>query len=78
LLDAGIDEVSTLNTQHLASLNDVVEQITGTRQHERVPDEVVRSAESAPARAERRSGGTEEPRTGDPARATMDGGAGLG
>ncbi|MFD9606190.1 DUF4118 domain-containing protein [Streptomyces sp. NPDC059970] len=45
LLDAGIDVVTTLNIQHLESLNDVVEQITGVKQHERIPDEVVRRAE---------------------------------
>jgi two-component system, OmpR family, sensor histidine kinase KdpD len=45
LLDAGIDVISTLNIQHLASLNDVVEQITGVKQHETVPDAVVRAAE---------------------------------
>ncbi|MFD0688931.1 sensor histidine kinase [Actinomadura fibrosa] len=45
LLDAGIDVVSTLNVQHLESLNDVVERITGTVQRETVPDEVVRRAE---------------------------------
>ncbi|WP_207222652.1 sensor histidine kinase [Herbihabitans rhizosphaerae] len=45
LLDAGIDVLSTVNIQHLESLNDVVERITGARQHETVPDEVVRRAE---------------------------------
>ncbi|XVQ85378.1 DUF4118 domain-containing protein [Microbispora siamensis] len=45
LLDAGIDVVTTLNIQHLESLNDVVEQITGVRQHETIPDEVVRRAD---------------------------------
>src|SRR4051794_2015748 len=45
LLDAGIDVISTLNVQHLESLNDVVEQITGVPQHETVPDAVVRAAE---------------------------------
>jgi two-component system, OmpR family, sensor histidine kinase KdpD len=45
LLDAGIDVISTLNIQHLASLNDVVQQITGTRQAETVPDAVVRAAD---------------------------------
>ncbi len=45
LLDAGIDVVSTLNIQHLESLNDVVERITGLKQHETVPDAVVRQAE---------------------------------
>lgn len=45
LLDAGIDVVSTVNVQHLESLNDVVEQITGIVQRETVPDWVVRSAD---------------------------------
>ena len=45
LLDAGIDVISTVNVQHLESLNDVVERITGVRQRETVPDEVVRRAE---------------------------------
>ncbi|MDH6678538.1 two-component system sensor histidine kinase KdpD [Rhodococcus sp. LBL1] len=44
LLDAGIDVLSTLNVQHLESLNDVVQQITGIVQQETVPDEVVRAA----------------------------------
>ncbi|MGQ0576030.1 MAG: DUF4118 domain-containing protein [Pseudonocardia sp.] len=45
LLDAGITVLSTVNVQHLESLNDVVERITGVRQQETVPDEVVRRAE---------------------------------
>jgi two-component system, OmpR family, sensor histidine kinase KdpD len=45
LLDAGIDVLTTLNVQHLESLNDVVERITGVRQQETVPDAVVRRAE---------------------------------
>jgi two-component system, OmpR family, sensor histidine kinase KdpD len=45
LLDAGITVLSTLNIQHLESLNDVVEQITGITQRETVPDQVVRQAE---------------------------------
>ncbi|WP_319669873.1 universal stress protein [Streptomyces sp. ME18-1-4] len=45
LLDAGIDVISTVNIQHLESLNDVVEEITGIRQRETVPDEVVRRAD---------------------------------
>ena len=45
LLDAGIDVLTTLNVQHLESVNDVVERITGIRQQETVPDEVVRGAE---------------------------------
>lgn len=44
LLDAGIDVITAVNVQHLASLNDVVENITGVPQHETVPDEVVRRA----------------------------------
>ena len=45
LLDAGIDVISTVNIQHLESLNDVVEQITGVTQRETIPDHVVRGAE---------------------------------
>ena len=45
LLDAGIDVISTVNIQHLESLNDVVEAITGVKQHETVPDDVVRGAD---------------------------------
>ncbi|OBK18607.1 sensor histidine kinase [Mycobacterium asiaticum] len=44
LLDAGIDVISTVNVQHLESLNDVVAQITGIEQQETVPDSVVRQA----------------------------------
>jgi two-component system, OmpR family, sensor histidine kinase KdpD len=45
ILDAGIDVVSTLNMQHLESVNDVVERITGVKQHETIPDAIVRAAE---------------------------------
>jgi two-component system, OmpR family, sensor histidine kinase KdpD len=45
LLDAGIEVVTTVNIQHLESLNDVVEKITGVPQRETVPDEVVRGAD---------------------------------
>ncbi|MDN3027239.1 sensor histidine kinase KdpD [Streptomyces sp. S.PB5] len=45
LLAAGIDVVSTVNIQHLESLGDVVESITGVRQQETVPDEMVRRAD---------------------------------
>jgi two-component system, OmpR family, sensor histidine kinase KdpD len=45
LLDAGIDVVSNVNIQHLESLNDVVEKITGVPQRETVPDAVVRAAD---------------------------------
>ncbi|MDN4174955.1 sensor histidine kinase KdpD [Nocardioides sp. SOB77] len=42
---AGIEVVTTVNIQHLESLNDVTEAITGVRQRETVPDSVVRSAD---------------------------------
>ncbi|WP_245885556.1 DUF4118 domain-containing protein [Xylanimonas oleitrophica] len=45
LLDAGIDVVTTVNVQHLASLTDDVEAVTGVRQRETVPDQVVRDAD---------------------------------
>jgi two-component system, OmpR family, sensor histidine kinase KdpD len=45
LLEAGIDVITTLNVQHLESLNDVVEKITGVPQRETVPDAVVRAAD---------------------------------
>ncbi|MGA4843435.1 ATP-binding protein [Streptomyces sp. G45] len=45
LLTAGIDVVTTLNIQHLESLNDVVEKITKVPQTETVPDDVVRRAQ---------------------------------
>jgi two-component system sensor histidine kinase KdpD len=46
LLAAGIDVITTVNIQHLESLNDVVASITGIRQRETVPDEVVRAADT--------------------------------
>ena len=45
LLAAGIDVISTVNIQHLESLNDAVEDITGIVQQETVPDAVVRAAD---------------------------------
>ncbi len=45
ILDAGIDVITTVNIQHLESLNDVVQQITGIPQRETIPDEVVRRAD---------------------------------
>src|SRR6266699_141738 len=45
LLDAGIDVISAVNIQHLESLNDVVEKITGVPQRETIPDAVVRAAD---------------------------------
>src|ERR1700741_1890739 len=44
LLDAGITVISTVNIQHLESLNDVVAQITGIEQQEKIPDSIVRQA----------------------------------
>ncbi len=40
LLDAGIDVLTTVNVQHLESLNDIVGQITGIRVWETIPDTV--------------------------------------
>jgi two-component system sensor histidine kinase KdpD len=45
LLGAGIDVISTVNIQHLESIADAVEQITGVRIGERVPDWVLRKAD---------------------------------
>lgn len=45
ILDAGIDVISTVNVQHLESLNDVVARITGVIQRETIPDDVVRQAD---------------------------------
>ncbi|HUJ07550.1 MAG TPA: DUF4118 domain-containing protein [Streptosporangiaceae bacterium] len=45
LLAAGIDVITTVNIQHLESLNDVVYKITGVPQRETVPDAVVRAAD---------------------------------
>ncbi|WP_375385000.1 ATP-binding protein [uncultured Microbacterium sp.] len=45
LLDAGIHVISTVNIQHIESLNDVVEQITGVPQRETIPDQILRGAD---------------------------------
>src|SRR3954452_6859069 len=45
LLEAGLTVVTTVNIQHLESINDVVQQITGVPQRETVPDEIARRAE---------------------------------
>jgi two-component system sensor histidine kinase KdpD len=45
LLGAGIDVITTVNIQHLESIADAVEQITGVPIHERVPDWVLRKAD---------------------------------
>jgi two-component system, OmpR family, sensor histidine kinase KdpD len=45
VLDAGIDVFSTVNVQHLESLNDQVTQLTGTRVRETIPDAVLSAAD---------------------------------
>jgi two-component system, OmpR family, sensor histidine kinase KdpD len=45
LLEAGINVITTLNIQHLESLKDVTQQVTGVMQHETLPDEVARRAD---------------------------------
>jgi two-component system sensor histidine kinase KdpD len=45
LLDAGIDVLTTMNLQHLESLNDQIWQITGIRVRETVPDWVIKQAD---------------------------------
>jgi len=45
LLAAGVDVFTTMNVQHLESLNDVVEQITGIQVRETVPDSVLDTAD---------------------------------
>jgi two-component system sensor histidine kinase KdpD len=45
ILAAGIDVITTVNVQHLESMNDVVEEITRIKQRETIPDAVVRAAD---------------------------------
>jgi two-component system, OmpR family, sensor histidine kinase KdpD len=45
LLDAGVDVWTTLNVQHVESLNDVIEQVTGVRVRATVPDAVLERAD---------------------------------
>ncbi|HET6351823.1 MAG TPA: universal stress protein [Coriobacteriia bacterium] len=45
ILSAGISVLSTVNVQHLESLNDIVEQITGIRVRETIPDRVLDEAD---------------------------------
>ena len=81
LLDAGIDVISTVNIQHLESLNDVVEAITGVEQRETVPDAVVRAADQielvdmSPEALRRRlaHGNVYSPRRSTPPSATTSG-----
>ena len=62
LLDAGIDVISTVNIQHLESLNDVVERITGIRQRETIPDHAVRRRRPDRARRHGARGAAPPPR----------------
>ncbi len=45
LLEAGINVWTTVNVQHLESLNDLVAQITGVRQRETIPDRIFDEAD---------------------------------
>lgn len=45
ILDAGINVVSTLNVQHIESLNDTVESITGVKVRETIPDRILDEAD---------------------------------
>jgi two-component system sensor histidine kinase KdpD len=45
LLDAGINVYTTVNVQHIESLNDIVTQITGVSVHETIPDKVFAEAD---------------------------------
>ena len=44
MLAAGIDVLSTLNVQHLESLNDQIAELSGVRVRETIPDAVARRA----------------------------------
>ena len=45
LLEAGVDVYTTLNIQHIESLNDIVYQITGVKVRETLPDRIVELAD---------------------------------
>lgn len=45
LLNAGIDVYTTVNVQHIESLNDIVSSITGVKVRERIPDKVIDEAD---------------------------------
>jgi two-component system sensor histidine kinase KdpD len=45
ILDAGINVYSTVNLQHLESLNDIVKQITGISVNETIPDNIIAEAQ---------------------------------
>ncbi len=44
LLEKGISVISTMNVQHIESLNDAVKQVTGVTVRETVPDAIIRLA----------------------------------
>ena len=69
LLDAGIDVYTTLNIQHLESLNDVVAQITGVRVRETVPDVGLRARRRDRARRPAARGPAQAPARGQGLRA---------
>jgi two-component system sensor histidine kinase KdpD len=45
LIEAGINVISTVNIQHIESINERVEKITGIKITERVPDSIIHSAD---------------------------------
>ena len=45
VLDAGIDVISTVNIQHLESLNDEIAELTGVRVRETFPDRILEEAD---------------------------------
>lgn len=45
ILSQGIDVITTLNIQHLESLNDVIKQITGITVRETIPDKIIEDAD---------------------------------
>ncbi len=45
ILDAGVNVLSTLNIQHLESLNDIIQRITGITVRETIPDRIVDAAD---------------------------------
>lgn len=49
ILQAGINVITTLNVQHLESLNDIIKQITGVNVRETIPDSVVENADEVVA-----------------------------
>ena len=65
LLRAGIDVYTTVNVQHIESLNDMVASITGVVVRERIPDRVFDDAGPCGARGHRARGPSRAPARGD-------------